>query len=106
MPTAYNTLVVHPEKCNGCGDCEIACAKVKANSSDVAHSRIKMIKGLGEEFFGPVVCMQCGEPNCVKSCPAHALTKNPDTGVVEWQQGPLCVLYHLHPRVPVFWNLL
>lgn len=84
MPTAYNTLVVHPEKCNGCGDCEIACAKVKADSSDVAHSRIKIIKGLSKEFWGPVVCMQCGEPNCVKSCPAGALTKNPDTGVVEW----------------------
>ena len=83
MPTAYNTLVIHPEKCNGCGDCEIACAKIKADSSDVALSRIKVIKGLGEEFFGPVVCMQCGEPNCVKSCPAHALTKNPDTGVIE-----------------------
>jgi phenylglyoxylate dehydrogenase beta subunit len=49
----------------------------------VALSRIKVIKGLGEEFFGPVVCMQCGEPNCVKSCPGHALTKNPDTGVIE-----------------------
>jgi phenylglyoxylate dehydrogenase beta subunit len=86
LPTAYKTLVVYPEKCNGCGDCEIACAKVKADSSDVGHSRIKMIKGLGEEFFGPVVCMQCGEPNCVKSCPARALTKNPDTGIVEWNK--------------------
>ncbi|HQO77286.1 MAG TPA: thiamine pyrophosphate-dependent enzyme [Thermodesulfobacteriota bacterium] len=82
MPIAYNTLMVHPEKCNGCGDCEVACAKVKANSTDVAHSRIKVIKNLTEEFHGPVVCLQCGDPNCVRSCPGGALTKNPETGVV------------------------
>lgn len=86
MGNAYNTLVVYPEKCNGCGECEKACAKAKADSTDIVHSRIKILKNLEDDFFGPVVCMQCGEPNCVKSCPAGALTKNPETGVVEWDE--------------------
>jgi len=79
---AYNTLVVHPEKCNGCGDCEVACAKAKADSTDISYSRIKVIRGLKEEFFGPIVCLQCGDPDCVRSCPGGALTKNPETGVI------------------------
>jgi phenylglyoxylate dehydrogenase beta subunit len=87
---AYKTLVVHPEKCNGCGDCEIACAKEKADSTDISHSRINVIRNLKQEFFGPVVCQQCGEPECVKACPAGALTKNLETGVIAWD-GNRCV---------------
>ena len=79
LGTAYKTLVVHPDKCNGCGDCEIACAKEKTSSTDINHSRMKVIRNLKKEFFGPVVCLQCGDPACVKSCPAGALTKNPAT---------------------------
>jgi len=86
MTQAYYTLAVHPEKCNGCGECEIACAKIKADSTDIAHSRIKMLRNFKDNFFGPVVCMQCGEPTCVKSCPANALTKDPETGVVQWHE--------------------
>lgn len=86
LGNAYKTLVVHPEKCNGCGDCEIACAKVKADSTGISHSRIKVTRNLKEEFFGPVVCLQCGDPDCVRSCPGGALTKNPETGVIAWDR--------------------
>ena len=86
MGNAYYTLAIHPEKCDGCGDCEIACAKAKGNSGDVSQSRIKVIKNLKEKFFGPVVCLQCGDPNCVRSCPSGALSKNPDTGIIEWDE--------------------
>ena len=87
MGKAYHTLEIHPDKCNGCGDCEVACAQAKTGTSNPLHSRIKVIRGLNEEFFGPVTCLQCGDPNCVKSCPAGALTKNPETGVVEWSES-------------------
>ena len=90
MGTAYKTLVVHPDKCNGCGDCEIACAKEKTSSTDINHSRMKVIRNLKKEFFGPVVCLQCGDPDCVKTCPAGALTKDPETGVIKWD-GNKCV---------------
>ena len=37
-----------------------------------------------DSFFGLSLCRQCGDPDCVANCPAGALTKNEDTGVVEW----------------------
>lgn len=86
MGNAYKTLVIYPEKCNGCGDCEGACAKIKGGSTDPNHSRIKVIRNLKEEFFGPVGCLQCGDPNCVRGCPSGALTKNQETGVIEWNE--------------------
>lgn len=109
MGNAYNTLAVYPEKCNGCGECEKACAKVKADSTDVVHSRIKVLKSLEDGFFGPVVCMQCGEPNCVKSCPAGALSKNPETGVVEWNEDKCvsCTICTLGcPYAGIYYNPL
>ncbi len=90
MGNAYRNLQVISEKCNGCGDCEIACAKVKTDSTDITHSRIKVIRNLDEEFYGPVVCLQCGDPACVRSCPSGALSKNTETGVIDWD-GNKCV---------------
>lgn len=29
-------------------------------------------------------CMHCVDPNCVSACPVHALTKNPTTGIVNY----------------------
>lgn len=82
MGKAYKTLAVYPERCNGCGDCEVACAKVKAQSNDIAHSRIKINRNAKDQLFWPVVCLQCGDPDCVRSCPSRALSKNPDNGIV------------------------
>ena len=82
LESVYNQLAIYPEKCNNCLDCEKACAKVKTGREDGSRSRIRTIKNLKEAYFGPVVCLQCNDPDCLHICPAGAIHKDAETGIV------------------------
>jgi len=82
LEAVYNQLALYPEKCNNCLDCEKACAKVKTGREDGDRSRIRTIKDLKEPYYGPVVCLQCNDPDCMHICPAGAIRKDPETGIV------------------------
>jgi len=59
-----------------------ACAQAKAQSDDLAYSRIRILpNGSGVEL---ALCRQCADPICVMNCPAGALTKNAASGVIDW----------------------
>jgi len=79
----YNTIAFHPEKCNGCNDCVTACAQIKEGTDNPIHSRVKIVQDTDDSSFGLSLCRQCGNPDCVTNCPAAALSKNEDTGVIE-----------------------
>ena len=81
MP-AYNTIAFKPDRCTGCADCMLACAQVKAGTDDTRRSRIQIMPGIAEEDFGLAMCRQCADPKCVTNCPAAALAKNGNTGVI------------------------
>ncbi len=85
---AYNTISFKPEHCDGCNACMTACATTKAGSADIAHSRIQIVAD--GESFELAMCRQCGDPKCVSNCPAAALAKDADDGVIEWD-GSKCV---------------
>lgn len=87
MYKSYPTIAFDPQKCNGCNDCMNACALINANTADVVHSRISIVKDPQKETYGLALCRQCAEPRCVTDCPAGALTKDPDTGVVHWEES-------------------
>jgi len=82
LEAVFNHLAIHPERCNNCLDCEKACARIKTGREDVTRSRVRTIKNLREAYYGPVVCLQCNEPDCLNICPAAAIHKNPETGIV------------------------
>lgn len=86
----YNTIAFRAEHCTGCGDCMTACARVKTGSDAVERSRLQVLADRGGGRFELALCRQCGDPECVHSCPAAALIKNAGTGVVEWD-GSRCV---------------
>jgi phenylglyoxylate dehydrogenase beta subunit len=86
MP-AYNTIAFKPDRCDGCGDCMIACARAKTGSDDLRRSRIQIAPGVIDGEFSLAMCRQCGDPKCVASCPAAALTKNLTTGVIDWDRS-------------------
>ncbi|MGD8227988.1 MAG: thiamine pyrophosphate-dependent enzyme [Desulfobacteraceae bacterium] len=86
MGHAYRTIAVREDKCDGCGKCVEACAEIKTGTREVAHSRIKVVTDTGNNAFALALCRQCGDPHCVSNCPARALSKNADTGVVEWDE--------------------
>ena len=89
MGKAFDTLVFHKAACDGCGDCMTACAKAKSGGEDVRQSRIKIVKG-PDRSVELALCRQCGEAKCVMNCPSGALTKNAETGVVDWNPE-ICV---------------
>lgn len=114
MGRSFNTIAFDPSKCDGCGDCMSACARVKFDTDDLSRSLIQIVRRGGEHeirvnvgsdgaaaapgyaeksAFGDyelALCRQCGDPKCVTVCPAGALGKDPQTGVIAWD-GSKCV---------------
>lgn len=86
MGISYSTIAFHPDKCNGCNACVEACAKVHTGTVNAVHSRIQIVPDPDEKSYGIALCRQCAEPRCVMDCPAKALTKNEETGVIEWDK--------------------
>ena len=73
------TLNIHPEKCNGCGECEAACSLKHAGIKYPGRSSIRIIKAPGDDsFYLPTTCMQCENPLCQAACPTQAIVRDPE----------------------------
>lgn len=79
------TITVHLDKCTGCRVCELACSLKHTGEFNPARSRIQVM-GFDEVFCLPVMCYQCDRPYCMEVCPAGAITRDEDTGVVRVSQ--------------------
>lgn len=86
MGKSYDTIAFYTERCDGCRDCVEACARFHTDGTDPRHSRIQVAKDEEQNLYGIALCRQCGEPQCVMNCPAGALSKDRDTGVVHWSE--------------------
>ena len=69
-----------PERCTGCGACELACALYHENSSNPALSRIRLVYDLFAGDHRAEVCIQCEFPSCYYACPVNAIQIGPETG--------------------------
>ncbi len=87
LGNAYRTIAVKEEKCDGCGRCVEACAEFHTGTCKAVHSRIKLAPDTENNSFALALCRQCGEPRCVMNCPAKALSKEVDTGIVQWDEN-------------------
>lgn len=87
MGKSYRTIAFYSEKCDGCGRCVEACAEFHSSTKDPAQSRIMLAGDDEENLFGIALCRQCGDPQCVMHCPAGALAKDEETGVVLWDEA-------------------
>ena len=90
MGTSFNTIQFHAERCDGCGDCMLACAREKSGTDNLAHSRIRVLPGTASVLTsGPApalaetisyelaLCRQCGDPKCVSECPVGRIAEEP-----------------------------
>ena len=74
-------IVSDPEKCTGCGICELVCSAVKEKGFNPLLSRIRTVRV--EPFINmAITCRLCEDPKCVKSCPRKALKIDEKTGVI------------------------
>jgi carbon-monoxide dehydrogenase iron sulfur subunit len=76
------TLIVHPEKCNNCKDCETACVDSRSTLTSPGLSCIRIMreklgqKESDDDFFFPIACKQCETPPCLAVCPKQAIYKD------------------------------
>ena len=86
MGRGYNTIAFAAAKCDGCGDCMKACAGAKTGTEDKTRSRIQIMGGASDDSE-LALCRQCADPKCVTVCPSAALTRNAESGVIEWNEA-------------------
>jgi len=75
---AAKYLLVHPERCTGCGRCELWCSLLKRGVQSPARSLIRVLADGASNV--PVVCIQCGL--CENACPTGAIARDKATGAV------------------------
>ena len=74
-------LHVVPLLCIGCRTCELACSLTHQENNKPGKSRIYPLL-VGKDQYVPVVCLQCDDPACVKSCLVNALTLDEEKGYI------------------------
>jgi len=89
-------LKVDFEKCTGCRACEMVCSLVHTGECNPLKSNIRNIN-INNEYFLSIMCFQCDDPPCAKTCPVNAIQKNFETGLVTVDEEKcvgckLCVL--------------
>ena len=86
------------ERCIGCQSCEVACKQfhgIKADTisyrkvSDTTNGNYPDVK----RIFVNISCMHCGKPACVAVCPAKAISKRIEDGIVVVDQDK-CIGCH------------
>ena len=83
-------FVVNPDLCTGCRTCELACSFTHAVEGIRGQTRIQPLDGGFKDLWVPVVCLQCDDAACIKSCLVDALRRNEETGAIELNQE-VCV---------------
>jgi 4Fe-4S ferredoxin len=70
--TSYK-IAIYERKCNGCGDCTIACPvnKLAKVASDEEGKAILRVKNGKLQTVNEDLCDGCGM--CIEACPRHAL---------------------------------
>ncbi len=74
-------IIADPQKCNGCGVCELVCSASKDKIFNRRMSRVKLVK-VEPAIDLALACRLCDNPPCVESCPQKALTQEEQTGVI------------------------
>ena len=84
-------LMVHPDKCTGCRNCELACAfSHDGGNFRLRTTRIHVYTWEREGFSVPLMCQQCETAACISVCPTGALYRGADN-VVQWDANK-CIL--------------
>lgn len=79
-----------PERCTGCGACELACALYNENNSNLAFSRIHLVYDPFQGDHVAEVCVQCYAPSCYYVCPVGAVNVDSETGA-RYIDGEICI---------------
>ncbi|MEM3019393.1 MAG: 4Fe-4S dicluster domain-containing protein [Candidatus Bathyarchaeia archaeon] len=79
-----------PDRCRGCGCCELICSLIHEGECNPSTSRIVVKKDFFQLKFEPETCRQCPEHPCLSACPVGAIRVDPKTGAKVLEDS-LCV---------------
>ncbi|GHU07266.1 nitrate reductase subunit beta [Spirochaetia bacterium] len=88
-------IFIDREKCDGCKSCSIACMQAHREKpgtiydldlTDPKNEARHAIVSDGKGGYIPVFCRHCAQPECVLACMSGALSKNPETGHVQYDK--------------------
>jgi len=67
-------LRAHPERCQGCQACVVACSLVHEGRVEPVHARLRVIVDPLRAAHEVRVCHQCRRAPCAAACPRGAIT--------------------------------
>lgn len=76
------TLVVDPQKCTGCRQCEMVCSYVHEGGYSPVLSRVRVVKFEEKCLAVPTMCADCKKQVCMEVCPTGALRARANGTVV------------------------
>jgi len=79
-------IKIDRDKCISCLTCVTACMV----SHDGEDSRNRVVIS-SDKVSSPIFCRHCDLPECVFTCMTGAMSKNPDTGYVDYKNASLLV---------------
>ncbi len=80
MAEPIQALQIHPDKCTGCRQCELACSWVQTGSFQPSKSVVRVHIFDEQASFAPYTCFQCTEAWCMQVCPVNAIDVDEQTG--------------------------
>lgn len=84
-------IMIDTAKCDGCKNCTVACMQAHREGpgtiydldlTDIRNESRNHIEKVADGTYRPVFYRHCDTPECVMSCMSGALTKDPETGHV------------------------
>ena len=79
-------LMIHPDRCTGCRNCELACSFGHEGDFRPRASRVHVYSWEREGFSVPMMCQQCNDAPCISVCPTGAMHRLDGNTLVEYDQ--------------------
>lgn len=76
-------LIGHFDRCTGCVICALECSARSHGGYNPRLANLEIRMGEECQVHFPVVCHQCVNAFCKKACPAKAIGRDQETGVVK-----------------------
>jgi anaerobic carbon-monoxide dehydrogenase iron sulfur subunit len=77
-----SSIIIHPERCTGCGACEDVCSLKRTGRKDPEGSAIRVARTASGSGYVPLTCAVCPDAVCVSVCPGDVLSRNEKFGAV------------------------